>query len=470
MRNFAAIVAGPITGGVLSIEKFQHVSSENYSAEEAELEMSEAQDAAEEVQAIQADLSQAQEVAGSLEDIEGLITEGEPLTEREANLVAVAGDLAYAGTEPGDVEPIVPEAAMESYRTGGRISFENRFTDAIKNFWRYIKQIVAKAWKKMKEFYAKYFGPVKKLEKTFEALKKEASALAGSAKIRDNERNFDLTSGVSTLCIDYKALTSGAEVLKHGQQFTQLLRSALSADAANKARAFLEGVNGIVSGFEPDSANAAATVAQVASVFQSLVKGRLAWGFTKTTLANSGDYEFYTSPTVFGNRSVFIRVHRNAMAANATAQTAADLAALNKTSISFRETIENTSKEKPTECSFSILTPTQMEDLCDQAIEWTRILQAHSGGRAFADLEKERTRLEKSTDSLEARFVKYEGRSNASSTGATGVSVALYRQFVSLNSVALNVAAGTTLPLEKHALGVMGAYRHIIKASMSHYE
>lgn len=468
MRNFGSSKNTAAPGGMLSVEKFHHVSSEQYSVEEAEVELAEAQDAAAEVEATSAELAEAQEVAGSLEDIEGLITEGEPLTEREANLVAVAGDLAFAGTvDP--VEPMVPEAAMESYRAGGRASFENRVVDAIKEIWRYIKQALAKAWKKIKEFYSKYFGPVKKLEKDFEALKKRATALAGSSKVRDGERNFELTSGVSTLCVDYKAITNGAELLKHGENYTKLLKSNLSSDTANAGRALLEGINNTVSGFDPEDASAGNSIDTLAAVFEHIVKNAIKTGLTKTNLQNAGDYEFYSSGTVFGNRAQCVRVHKNVFSGKSAFKTAKELETLNKTMISFREVMDHATKEKPTECSFTILTGSQMEDLCDQAIEWTRLLQSYATGRAVADMEKERSRLEKATDALEARFTKYENRSNAASA-TTGVSVALYRQFVALNTVALNMVASPTVSLQKHALGVMAAYRHIIKASLSRYE
>lgn len=458
--------------GALSIEQYKHVTGDNYSAEEAAIDAAEAQDSAAEVQAVQEEIEQVADVADSMEDVQELISDGEPLTDREAQLVAVAGDLAYAGVPEGMAEPIVPEVAVESY-IKNKVSFEGRISDAIKDFWRYIKEMLAKAWKKIKEFYNKYFGPVKRFEKTFEALKKKASEFSGR-KIRDNQRTFDLRSGVATLSVDYKALKNAGEILKNGEHFTAALDRFLATGTAKGASVVVNAAISAINDFDPDNPTAATTaVTNLVGIVDGSIQKVVAGSFytRDTSVVNPGDYEFYRGTMLFGEHAPTVRVHSAVTKAGhqQTLSLTALLEAVNKSSMAYRVYESSGHHEKPSEVVFTVMTPTEMEDMCEQAIKWTRLMTTYSNGRVFADLEKDRARLEKATDGLQSRFDKFEKRSDSSGVN-NHVGIGVYREFVRLNSVVLSNYGAPAVAIQRHALQVLSAYASVIRSNMNCYE
>ena len=470
MRDFGRSQPSFVSGGILSLEHIQHVSSPQYSIEEEVMDAAVAQDAAADVAVLNDSITDAAETAVAMDDLEVIVGDAEELTDREANLVAVAGDLAYAGSTP-DVEPIVEAASMESYKgKHGKLTLENRIVDSIKRIWQYIKQQLEKAWKKVKEFFSKYFGPVKRMQEAFESLKKTVTNM--SNKVRDNERTFELTSGVSILSIGGKALANAGDILSHGKTYGKFLADELSSDAADKARTFLEKVGKELADFEPeDPAKAGKSVNLVANAFMEIVKRNLK-DKRNVTGSNSGDYQYWASAKMFGDHIKLIRVHKQVETGQKKGDysDAKNLELLNRTSFSYREEVQATGHtDKPTECQFVIPNASQLEDMCEQGIEWTRLMQQYAQGRAVSDMEKERSRMQKATDSLEARFVKYENRSTRDSSSA-GINVALYRQYVALNASALGLTAVPVVAIQRHAMLVMGAYRHIIRSSINRYE
>ena len=189
------------------------LATESYSDFRGELSLEEEQvlmdEAATDAAEVDKDLGESErviEVSDALEDL-AVIADGiEEATPAEAALIETAGDMAVAGT---DVQPEEVVPAMESY-IGRRIATEG-IRETARAIWESIQRWVKSIWEKIEKFFYKLFGVIPGMRKRIAALEKRVDEAVGK---KVEEKKVTISSGVASLCIDYKPVKNEGEFLK----------------------------------------------------------------------------------------------------------------------------------------------------------------------------------------------------------------------------------------------------------------
>lgn len=432
------------------------------SIEEEEVIVAEADQAGAEAIADQAEAERSLDVVDAMEDMADILAESPSLTEPEAQLAETLGNMANAGSqEQPDVEPIVP--SLESYVGKGRYSVEG-IRETIRTIWQNILAFVKRIWKKITDFFYKIAGKLPRMRKEFEDLKRKARDTSG-LRLKDNEKKFSLNSGVATLSVGHKALTSGAELIRHGEFFATLIDSAMSSSATDAKTKMIEAITDFANDFDPEKGPGAFTThaGKAAGEFKNAVfidSGVM----HAVSLVNSDNYTYTKSDEFFGSNVLLSRAPKNILFTGDSTHVLHAAAKINLEIVS-SDFNSNSGKELPTSCDFTILSASEQEKVCEIAIRLIETCDQYSRGKSVKELDKKRKALESATDKLKTRGDKLANSDDA----AERAFVSQFRAIADFNTSASRWTINPVLPLYRQAMHVLSALKHIVAASQARY-
>ena len=212
-RSVLALEAVSMSGAVLALEEFGEPLDEM--SQEIAVQETEADQA--EIAAELSNVEQLEDKAAALEEAAVMMDESvTEATPGEVLMTEAIAELATAGTpvDPDEVtghgaEVEGEQPAMEHF-TGKRLSMEAAgFRETARKFWDWIKEIIAKVWKKIKSFFTNIFGTLARTVKAAEALRKRANDTAGKVQ---KEAKTKLGSEANVLAVDGKAPKNFSEI------------------------------------------------------------------------------------------------------------------------------------------------------------------------------------------------------------------------------------------------------------------
>lgn len=276
-KSVLSLEGAHYSGSVLSIEEFGEPLDEM--GQEIAVQEAEADQA--EIAAELSNVEQLEDKAAALEEAAVMMDESvQEATPGEVLMSEAIAELATAGTpiDPDEVTGHAEEVdgeqpAMEHF-TGKRLSMEAAgFRETARKFWNWIKEIIAKVWKKIKSFFTNIFGTLARTVRAAEALRKRANDTSGKVQ---KEAKTKLGSEANVLSVNGQAPKNYKDV-KDALDSVKSLTTGVYEGYAKKLEAFGNDAATVIGGVELSSIDKGLTTlaAKVSTLFAAdgAVKG-----------------------------------------------------------------------------------------------------------------------------------------------------------------------------------------------------
>lgn len=441
MRKFLSLEGGNSFGNGLALESL--------SLEEEAVLVDEANTALTEANADMGEADHALDVSEALDDLAVIAEDIDEATPTEVALIENVAQAAVAGTDVGS-EEIVP--AMESY-IGKRISTES-LKDTARNIWASIQQLLKRIWKNIEEFFYKIFGSIPAKRRTIKALRDKLDDMSG--KVID-QKSFTVSSGVSSITVDDKALKSGSEVKSALDTQVEICKWAFNGYSAHLSK-IGENIADAIADFDATKAEDSAKKVLAASTAGSSVPkmpGEKSAG--SRFPGRKGDQ----SAALLGNVSVFVTGNDADMNGLTTLGA---LEMMRSISASVHRT-STSSKDTAKEVTFTTMTTGDMKAIVDGAEKLLDVMEDWKRGSKFKDNLKARDKLEKATSKAQGSFDKVAKDEDNSSDAA-----AYFRGCANMNKAFANWVKDPQAALLTQSLTHVNAVLMLVSRSMGQYK
>lgn len=438
---------------VVAQEGFADRIGADISLEEEQILLTEAASDQAEVASDLAEAERVIEVSDSLEDL-AVVADGiEEATPAEAALVEVAGDMATAGTDVAGDE-LIP--AQEAF-IGRKLAVEG-IRETARNIWASIQAFLKKIWEKIEGFFYKIFGTIPRLRKSIEALQKRADDASGNLK--DDGKDFTMTSGLAGLCEDFKAVKTGGEFkaalgrvvdatkasLKDvPETFTKVGELAVEAIADFEPAKAQEGLKKFVDDVEKLVGNAKKDVPGSSSLEASYAPG----------------FDCKGGAQLLGN----VRLVAKSYKSNEKDGLLGSMEMLRRSGVEVAR-----SREKdgtlPSEVKFKTMTTAEISDVLKEAAALLDVLEDYKRGKAWGEVRKVKGKLETASAKATSKMESMKGSEEADEKAA----YPYYKSLLNFNTGFAKWVQQPAMPMFGHALTAVRTAVILAEKSLAQYK
>lgn len=424
-------------------------SSRILSLEEEAVEIAEMQEIGNDITEGNSEQERAADTVQGLDNLEVIAASIDETSPTEAALVDQAVDMATTGTGI-DADDIAP--SMESY-IGKRMAFES-VRESAKRIWDAFVSMLKRIWERIEAFFYKAFGVLPSIRRRLEALDDSIDA-ARSKSIE--AKKFTLGSGVTYLSNDYKPVKKGSELLSGVKELSKTVEFVYKESVEAFAKAG-EDIASAINDFDVASKDKAVTAALTALKTMGPRINKLPGSSGSTTRDN---YSIKYGAQLLGNKRIAAYVATKSDGSG-------DLGTLDRVR---RNRLEwESSREKAGTTSsnveFETMSTSEAGSLVKELISLVETLEDYKRGKAWKDVAKARTELEKASAKAAAELDKVKGSSEADERAA----IPYYRALVRLNQSYAGWTANPSSQLMTHSINVINASVSVIKKSLAQYK
>lgn len=419
--------------------------------DEVQVALDESRDTA---QSVDQDLVEAEriiEISDALEDL-AVIADGiEEATPAEVALVEAAGQMAVAGTDVAP-EEIVP--AMEGY-VGRTISTEGIREIAAK-ILESLKQAEEDIWNKFEKYYDNMFSTFPHLRKKVEKLKAELSELK-DGHTTPSEAKVKISSGIKTLSINYKPVSSEADV-KNGLKTLIGCAEMVYGDYINATIANGKHIASALDAFDPDQPQVAAD-----KLIENLKKAQNSLpGLKKAPSTKYPGFDVKVSDQLFGN------VVLTSIGFEHTSKDDNVLAILDRYRRTRYELISSDVKRQPSAKSaeMHVMSIAAMEDTLSQLIKLIDVLEGFKRGSKLKEAQTVRSMVERASEKAETAVSK----KNTDKEAFRDAAIPYYKALVNFNTAYARWVQTPAIPYLNHSVTVMHALISLLSKNIAAYK
>lgn len=419
-----------------------------------EEEMLEVAETTAEVGQIASDLQEVDrviETSDSLEDLAVVADQIETATPTEVALIETAGAALTAGT---DVQPEELVPAMEGF-IGKRIATES-LRERAKEIWTRIQAFLVEIWKKIEAFFYRVLGDIPRLRKRLQSLEEAVDGLKD--KKPEEGKKLSITSGVKNLSVEYKVLSTGADLSK-GVKTLELAAKYVYGDYITSLVAMGAVIEKAIADFDPKKAHEAAK-----DLRQGLAK---AASFKSSLPAAASDsarwpgYKSIISRGLMGNKSLATKSWIDN-------SDTSDLGALDRHRHGGMELVETNERAQESVGKLEIapLSITDMKSLLKDCLGVLDVLEDYHRGSKAKQVKEAKAKLQtaskKATEAME--------KAKEASTEEERAVVPYYTAMLNFNASFAKWAKSPAVDLMNHSVNTIRAVAMVVNLSASAYK
>jgi hypothetical protein len=445
------------------MRKYLNMSVSLESNHGAEISMEEAElmgtEAAADGAEVESTLNEADDNLGVVDALEDLavIADGiDTPTDTEMALIANTENALTIGENlpEGTLIPEVAQVATEGYK-GRKISTEG-IRETARTIWENIQKFLKKVWEKIESFFYKLFGTIPSLRKSIAALEKR---IDDDSSKRIEEKKFTVSSGVSTLSVDYKPCKSESELKSALKHFDDLVKATYT-NLVEKSVVLGEKIADALSDFSPETATA-----QLKKLNGDIGKAMTATNAPTLSAANHTRFSGYdtrlTAPTL-GNISIAVKMPS---VKDGDAVTPIGYAEFLRNSGNMVVPTSETSKEGPKDFEMTTLSHPAMQDMLATCSKMLETLEEFKRGKRSKDLEKTRKDMAAASDKA-TKAIENAKKGESADKGA----VETYRAMLNFNQAFARWTQQPAMPMYSHTLSVVRAVMMVCQKSCACYK
>lgn len=374
-------------------------------------------------------------------------------------LIENSAQMAVAGTDIAPEEIINPEVIATESRGMRRIATEG-LRETARNIWENIKRIVKDVWKRIEAFFHKYFGLIPRKIKAIQAMRAKVEDLSGK-KIRDNEKNVTVSTGVGTFTVANKQMKNGGE-LKAAMKNWEKLAEETFESYPKELKKVGETLADYIGDFDSENPQDSAL---------KLIKGLSGQfkfnSFTVSGSSRKGYEDMTVKETVAQLTNQTLLVRFPAKANPDHGKVLGLLEVFRRAGAEYVDSVDsNTKKDLPSDFEFQIPTPAVMLELLDSAESILEKVEKYDRGNGSKDIKKAQERLEKASESA----AKSEARGSKSNEASEQAVVPYYRSMLNFNTAYARWCNNPLVATSTKSMEIVNAVMALVSKCAAMYE